>query len=92
MESLLRSDVLRGVSHESVVREGDVDQVLKHLIQSRAIDLVVMGTQGCKGSMWKLQLGSWIKARLSDFHAIAKVTDRLPQSRCCGRDLQELAN
>lgn len=57
MRSLAASDVLKGVPHKEYIEQGDIADVLKHLVQMHHIDLIVLGTHGRKG-IDKLLMGS----------------------------------
>lgn len=54
---ILVSGRLRGVPHEVLLEEGNIWQVIQHLIRKNDIDLVVAGTHG-RGEMKKMFLGS----------------------------------
>lgn len=56
-EDFLRDPVLDNVSHELVLRKGEVWGELEKTIQEKAVDLVVVGTHGRK-EIRKLVLGS----------------------------------
>lgn len=54
---ILISGRLRGVPHEVLLEEGNIWQVIQHVIRKNDIDLVVAGTRG-RGEMRKFFLGS----------------------------------
>lgn len=54
---LVESGTLAGVSHEFLVRQGDIWEELQGIIRERQVDLIVIGTHGRQG-IDKLVLGS----------------------------------
>lgn len=54
---ILISGRLRGVPHEVLLEEGNIWQVIQHVIRKNDVDLVVAGTHG-RGEMKKFFLGS----------------------------------
>jgi nucleotide-binding universal stress UspA family protein len=57
MANLAGLDLLQGIKHREVVKEGFISEVLSELIDRLEIDLVVLGTHG-RGGIKKLVLGS----------------------------------
>lgn len=56
-QELLKSGALAGLSHESIVCEGDVWEQLELVIRQKQVGVVIIGTQG-RGDLGKLLLGS----------------------------------
>lgn len=46
MSELTRSKCLQGIPHESIIREGDIAEILSEIVRNWGIDLVVLGTHG----------------------------------------------
>ena len=57
MAALAQSPLLGGITHETILGEGEVSAVLWKVMQEREIDLIVLGTHGRKG-FERLILGS----------------------------------
>jgi len=57
MASLGGSELLKGINHLELVKEGYVSDILSGLIDRLEIDLIVLGTHG-RGGIKKLMLGS----------------------------------
>ncbi len=57
MADVARSELFQGITHQELIREGEVAEVLSGLVRDRHIDLMVMGTEGRTG-MGKFLLGS----------------------------------
>jgi len=57
MSSLGGAELLRGIKHRELVKEGFVSDILADLIDRLEIDLIVLGTHG-RGGIKKLVLGS----------------------------------
>ena len=57
MAGVLKSEKLRGVQTEAVLKEGELREVLCKLAHERMVELLVVGTKGRKG-LSKLLLGS----------------------------------
>ena len=57
MQTFARGDELKGVRHEELLERGPIWDVLSELMQSDAIDLLVLGTHG-RGGLKKIILGS----------------------------------
>jgi nucleotide-binding universal stress UspA family protein len=55
--NLVLNGALAGLSHEFIVRQGDVWEELEAIIHARQVELVVIGTHGCR-DIEKLVLGS----------------------------------
>jgi nucleotide-binding universal stress UspA family protein len=56
-EKFLAEDPLREAKHEVVMEQGDLGQVMNHIIRTQNIDLVILGTHGRQG-LKKFVLGS----------------------------------
>lgn len=67
MTRVMRSDLLKGLTTESVMRRGMVAEVLEDLIESRKADLLVIGTHGRSG-LKMLVVGSVAEAVLRMAH------------------------
>ncbi|MBZ5553488.1 MAG: universal stress protein [Acidobacteriia bacterium] len=61
MEELARSKGLQGISHESIIGEGDIADILSDIVRNWGIDLAVLATHGHHGSQ-KFVLGSVAEA------------------------------
>jgi nucleotide-binding universal stress UspA family protein len=57
MQKLESDEALGGLPHQMLVKHGDLEPVLKQVIEERRISLAVVGTHG-RGGMTKLLLGS----------------------------------
>ncbi len=56
-DGLVQSGALAGLSHEVIIRQGDVWEELERVINQQQVDLAVIGTHGRRG-LGKLLLGS----------------------------------
>ena len=57
LATFLKSDILRDVAHDGLLKEGNLSNVLQGLFEEHVFDLIVMGTHG-RGGLQKLALGS----------------------------------